>query len=336
MNRRQFLVITAGGALATWPGVAPAAQARGRIHTVTGPVRLKDLGVTLMHEHVLVDFIGADKIGPGRYDPEEAFRTALPRLEQIRKLGCRTFVECTPAYLGRDPRLLRRLVRAAGLRILTNTGYYGAQNGKFLPPHARTETAEQLAARWIAEWERGIADAQGPTGIRPGLLKTSVNRAPLSEMDAKLVRAAALTHQATGLTIASHTGEGAAAMEELEILKAAGAPAGAFIWVHAQNEKDGSYHLRAAERGAWVEFDGVREATLERHMALVEAMAARGLLGRLLVSQDSGWYRVGEPGGGNFRTYDFLFTHFVPEIRERLGEKAVHQLLVDNPARALA
>ena len=292
----------------------------------------KDLGITLMHEHVLVDFIGADKIGPGRYDPEEAAQAALPRLRQIQKLGCRTFVECTPAYLGRDPRLLRRLSRETGLRILSNTGYYGAQAGKFLPAHARSETAQQLAARWIAEWEQGIEG----TGIRPGLLKTSVNRAPLPEMDARLIRAAALTHKATGLTLASHTGEGAAALEELDMLQAERVPADAFIWVHAQSEKDGAFHVRAAERGAWVEFDGVRDATLDRHLALVEAMASRKLLGRVLVSQDSGWYHVGEPGGGNYRPYDFLFTHFVPKIRERLGEKAVRQLLVENPARALA
>lgn len=324
MNRREFLYGAAG--LAFWQRREP-----GRIQTVTGAIAARELGVTLMHEHVLVDFIGADKIGPGRYEPEEAARAALPRLKQVRELGCRTLVECTPAYLGRDPRLLQRLARESGLRILTNTGYYGAVEGKYLPAHAHTESAEQLAARWIAEWRDGIEG----TGIRPGLLKTSVNRAPLSEMDAKLIRAAALTHKATGLTIASHTGTGAAAMEELDILERASVPADAFIWVHAQSEKDSAFHFRAAERGAWVEFDGVRENTLERHLSLVEAMAEKKLLGKVLVSQDSGWYRVGEPGGGNFRPYDFLLTHFVPRLREKLGETSVRQLLVENPARAL-
>jgi len=33
-----------------------------------------------MHEHVMVDFTGADHIAPGRYDPEEVFRKALPHL----------------------------------------------------------------------------------------------------------------------------------------------------------------------------------------------------------------------------------------------------------------
>lgn len=334
MNRREFLAGATAAALGLCRLNACATATAGavaRIQTVTGPVAPEELGITLMHEHVLVDFIGADKIAPGRYHAEEAAQVILPHLRQIYELGCRTFVECTPAYLGRDPRLLQRLARETRMRILTNTGYYGAQGGKFVPAHARSETAEQLAARWIAEWEKGIDN----TGIRPGLLKTSVNRAPLSEMDAKLIRAAALTCKTSGLTIASHTGEGAAALDELDILKAEGVPGDAFIWVHAQNEKDGSYHVRAAQRGAWVEFDGIRDTTLDRHLSLVETMASQDLLDHVLMSQDAGWYRVGEPGGGKFRPYDFLFTGFIPKIRERLGEKVVRQLLVENPARAL-
>ena len=103
-----------------------------------------------------------------------------------------------------------------------------------MPAFAFTETAEQLAARWIREAERGIDD----TAIKPAFMKIGVDAAPLSEIDAKLVRAAARTHRETGLPIASHTGTGAAAMAELDLLEAAGVPPSAFIWVHAQSERD--------------------------------------------------------------------------------------------------
>jgi phosphotriesterase-related protein len=52
------------------------------VQTVTGAVSSDSLGVTLMHEHVLVDFIGADKVSPNRYDGDEAFRAILPHLER--------------------------------------------------------------------------------------------------------------------------------------------------------------------------------------------------------------------------------------------------------------
>ena len=184
--------------------------------------------------------------------PMPSFATVLPYLQQVRALGCETLVECTPAYLGRDPQLLQAFVgQRPALRILSNTGYYGAAKDKHVPAFAFTETAEQLAARWIREAERGIDD----TAIKPAFMKIGVDAAPLSEIDAKLVRAAAITHRETGLPIASHTGTGAAAMAELDLLEAAGVPSSAFIWVHAQSERDDTFHVR---RGATGRLGGVR------------------------------------------------------------------------------
>ena len=110
---------------------------------------------------------------------------------------------------------------------------YGANHDKHLPPHAFAESAEQLAARWIREWEHGIDD----TGIKPAFIKIGVDAGPLSTIDAKLVRAAALAHKATGLPLAAHTGSGVAAFEELDLVEEAGVPLSAFIWVHAQTER---------------------------------------------------------------------------------------------------
>ena len=63
---------------------------------------------------------------------------------------------------------------ASELHILSNTGYYGAANDKHLPAHAFDETAEQLAARWIRECERGIDG----TGIKPAFMKIGVDQVP--------------------------------------------------------------------------------------------------------------------------------------------------------------
>jgi phosphotriesterase-related protein len=168
-------------------------------------------------------------------------------------------------------------------------------------------------------------------------MKIGVDSGPLSEIDAKLVRAAARCHKRTGLVIASHTGDGTAAMAELEILKEEGVAPSAFIWVHAQNEKDLSLHERAARLDAWVEFDGISAKTLEQHVELVRHMQRQKLLHRVLVSQDAGWYQVGEAGGGEFRAFDFVFTDFLPALRKAGStERDFHALLVKNPAEALA
>src|SRR5436190_659124 len=99
-----------------------AAARERRVPTVLGPTTPGRLGLTLMHEHVMVDFIGADQVSRSRYSSDEVFRVALPKLVDLRKAGCRTLVECTPAYLGRDAELLARLSAASRLHILTNTG----------------------------------------------------------------------------------------------------------------------------------------------------------------------------------------------------------------------
>ena len=120
------------------------------------------------------------------------------------------------------------------------------------------------------------------------------------------MRAAAVTHAATGLPIAAHTGDGIAAHAELDILERAGVPLSSFIWVHAHSEQDAALHLRAAERGAWVEFDGIAPKSVDRHVALVLAMRKAGRLDHVLVSHDAGWYRVGEADGGELRPFDTL------------------------------
>jgi phosphotriesterase-related protein len=86
-----------------------------------------------------------------------------------------------------------------------------------------------------------------------------------------------------------------------------------------------------------VEFDGISPSSVARHVALVQRMKAEGLLGHVLVSHDAGWYRVGEPGGGQFRPYDTLFTAFIPALKASgFADAEVRQLLVDNPRRALS
>jgi hypothetical protein len=120
VSRREWLrgclALTSGAVAA---GVAPAAAGAAtasqatvssrKVHTVSGPIDAAQLGLTLMHEHVVVDFIGASQVNASRYDPDAVFRRALPHLQRVKALGGATLVECTPAYLGRDPRLLKRL-----------------------------------------------------------------------------------------------------------------------------------------------------------------------------------------------------------------------------------
>ncbi len=302
-----------------------------KINTVTGEIPASAIGKTLHHEHLLVDFIGADSTGFHRWNKDSVVEKVLPYLLEIKKMGYKTLVECTPAYLGRDPQLLKILSEKSGIQIITNTGYYSAVGGKYIPAHGFTETAEQLAQRWIEESQNGIEG----TGIYPGFIKIAVERAPLEEINRKVVEAACITHKATGLVIMSHTGLAAPAFQQLEILEKYGVDPSAFIWTHANNEKDFSKHIEAAKMGALIAFDSFKPESLEKFVEFAQIMKKEGLLGKVLFSHDAGWYKPGEPNGGEFRGFSDIENFLIPTLEKSgLSQPDIYQIFTLNPAEA--
>lgn len=314
----------------------------GKIITVNGPIAPSELGTVLTHEHILVDFIGADSTGYHRWNKDTVLRVMLPYLEECKALGVNSFIECTPAYLGRDPEMMRMLADATGLHIITNTGYYGAGENKFIPEAIFSLSPEELASIWIAEFEEGIEES----GIRPGFIKIGVDgNDALSEEHELLIRAAAMAHKKTGLVIASHTGPDAPAFEQLAILEKEGVSPSAFIWVHAHRGSL-SGNMEAARMGAWISLDnynikrddGAGKAYntawyVERLLALRDA----GVLDRVLLSHDAGWYRPGEAGGGNIRGYSDIFSGLLPRLKESgFSSGEIDLLLIHNPQKAFA
>ena len=302
-----------------------------KIITVNGEIPASEIGKTLHHEHLLVDFIGADSTGYHRWDKNEVVEKVLPYLLEIKKLGYKTLVECTPAYLGRDPELLKILSEKSGIQIITNTGYYSAVGAKFIPPHGFTENPGQIAKRWIAEAKNGIEGS----GVFPGFIKIAVERKALEEINRKVVEAAAITHKETGLVIMSHTGLAVPAYQQLAILKEYGVQPSAFIWTHAHNEKNFNKHIEAAQLGSWIAFDNFKPERLERYVEFALLMKKEGLLNKVLFSHDAGWYKPGEPNGGTFRGFTDVEELLIPALEKNgLSQHDIYQLFTANPAEA--
>ena len=332
MKRRSFIRISSLFATSTFLlgfGKPPVPQ----LLTVNGPINANEAGNILEHEHILVDFIGADQYDPSRWDREEVASQLLPYLKELKNLGCNTLIECTPAYLGRDVQLLKDLSQQSGLHIITNTGFYGAGDNKYIPEFAFEASAQELADIWIKEFEQGIDG----TSVRPGFIKISVNPGPLSQMHRKLVQAASIAHLRTGLTIASHTGPALPAFEELEILQKEGVHPSAFVWVHAQNEEGKGNYLKAAKIGAWVSLDGLDETRMEEYIEMVYMMKKEGFLHKTLISHDGGWYEPGKPWEGPIRKYTVLYRQFRPKLLEQgFSEEDTDLLFKNNPQKAFA
>jgi len=300
----------------------------GKIRTVLGDISLGKFGLALVHEHVICDFIGADKVSRERYDPKEVFDVMLPYLKEIRQLGVTGFAECTPAYMARDGELLAGLSKASDLHILTNTGLY---KEPYLPRYAFEYSADQLKDMWTKEIEHGIDG----TPIKAGFIKIAVNPGPIIPLQQRIVRAAARCSLSTGAVIACHTASGVAAMHLLRIIGEEGLDPDRLIVVHCDAEEDLKYHLDIARTGAWVEYDAVREENAERTMRLIGFTAENGFEDQLLLSQDAGWYHVGEKGGGEIRGFGYVVKGFVPTmLRNGFSQELVDKVLIGNPARA--
>ncbi len=347
MNRRKFISLSCiGGATYGIGGLLSAtaktpAATDGFLMTVTGKSRADRLGTFLPHEHVITDFIGAEKVLQPQYDRQDAFDKMLIYLRLAKANGVEILAECTPAYIGRDVLLLKQLSKASGVQIITNTGYYAASGMKYLPKHAYTETSDQLAARWLNEWKHGIEG----TGIRPGFIKLGMDGGPMGEVQQKLVKAAALVHLQSGLKIAIHNGGTEAVYQQVELLKSEGVAASALIWVHAQNDKGGQAHIELAKRGCWISLDGVNAGSgaLKQYSVRIMALKKEGLLHKVLISHDDGFaVNKSETGlkfegykNGNIVLYLTVFQDLKPELmRQGMTEGEFEMLTQRNPGEA--
>src|SRR3989337_491491 len=116
-SRRTFLktslLLSAGVGAFLKPGFA--AKKKKQVMTVTGLIDSYAMRNTLPHEHILVDFIGAEEINPPRWDRDDVIKKVLPHLEEAKNSGCHTLIDWTPNYLGRDVVLLKQLSAKTGL-----------------------------------------------------------------------------------------------------------------------------------------------------------------------------------------------------------------------------
>lgn len=314
----------------------PSTTSTKTIQTVQGPIEFETHGVALPHEHILCDFIGADSTGNHRWDQEEVYRRMQPYVQTLKQAGVSTFYDCTPAYIGRDPEILRRLSTKTGVHFVTNTGFYGGAQDKYVPKFAYKLSVEEMAGLWTKEFEHGI----GETGIRPGFIKIGVDsieseKAPLSKIDATIVQAAALVSHQTKMSVTCHTGGGFAGLAALRLFMEHGGTASRFIVAHA----DGHglpINRKVADLDGWVSYDAIGRRPLKQHLETVPEMLSHRA-DRLLLSQDNGWYSAGEENGGEVRGYTDLFQTFLPALQKSgISPEQIQQLIQLNTWNAFA
>ncbi len=298
--------------------------------TTLGDRTLEQITGMLPHEHVFTDIRQGEPAGFGEGAVEDVKGLVVPWLERLQEQGVNCMVECTPVGCGRRVDLMKAVSEAAKFPLVVATGIY---REPWIPQWAHDATLEQLYQWMRDELNEGIGD----TGVRAGWIKLSAGDDGLTEVEEKILRAAARAAGECGVTIGSHTIRGSVVLRQLDVLQEEGFSPERFVWIHTQAEGDREYHMEAAARGAWLEFDGIGGSPAdEDYLELLHTAIDAGFGDQVLLSQDRGWYDPAHPDGSNFKPYTYLMEAFVPLVREAGLGGWEEQLLRVNPFRAFA
>lgn len=340
-----------------------------KIVTVCGEISPDELGITMPHEHLLVD-VSCRRIMPRdpylrsiadravdcsllsdlRIAPmisKDSLRltdvnTAIEELEYLKAAGGQSLVDQTSRWIGADPVALRRISKTTGINIIAASGYYSP----VLPEDIDDLTIDQLADRLVKEVTHGFEG----TDIRAGIIGEIGTSWPLTPHEKKTLRAASRAQLKTGSALSIHPSCWEKhALELLDIIESEGVNLYRVVMCHLDHVMDVDYHKAVAARGAFVEYDrfgierygGSLEEYLrvfprdtERVAGIVELIAA-GYLSRILISHDICMKielkRYGGPG------YGHILRHIVPMMkRAGISEKDINTILIENPRQMLA
>lgn len=165
---------------------------KNQIMTVLGPIPADQLGVTLVHEHMVFGFPGwfADEtVAP--YDKVAIEDKCLKVLKDVKSVGIQSIIDTTPCDVGgRDPVLLKRLAEKTGINIIAVTGLYYEKDGGS-PYYKWLQFANRDVEKDIYElFKTEITTGIGKTGVKPGLIKVATDDPVITEYEKLIIRAA--------------------------------------------------------------------------------------------------------------------------------------------------
>jgi phosphotriesterase-related protein len=317
------------------------------VNTVTGRANPEELGMTLVHEHLLIGYPGwqMDALAP-RFRRADALSRGVDRLQELRDFGVATFLDPCPMDLGRDVEFMAEVAARSGMRIICTTGAYKQNEGQTYTFNALP--VEEIEAIYLKELTEGI----GESGIRAGLVKVATGAPAITDYERKLLIAGGRAAAKVGCPVITHTDDATLGLEQIEILTAQGVPAHRILVGHSDGRDDHDYHRSLADKVAYVGFDrfGIEALIPDaKRIESVGKMVDAGYVRSVCLSHDAtcaSW--LGRPvfGGHLVATPEaiaaslpnweatHLFKRIVPRLRERgVTETDLHTIFVSNPRR---
>jgi len=312
-----------------------------KINTVLGPMDTRDMGVTLMHEHIATVDWNFARAFAGFYDREETVRLFCEEMEKLKPYGLKTFVDATPITLGRDITVLRECMERSGINIIACTGLYWQE----WPNYEYGADPRFLADMLIQEIEHGIEG----TDSKPAFLKCATQIE--TENNKTMLQGIALASKETGLPIMAHANPSAPAGRfQKPIFAEMGIDPKKIAYCHIFNQRNRQYILDLAEGGSFVGCDQLvylPEQAMAKVADLTAEMMKTDVLRQIYFSCDcaihSDYGAVLRPSRRDREhsalvlkegVKKSLFDTFLPMLRERgITDGEIREVMELNPRR---
>ncbi len=351
----------------------PISSFNGKAQTVLGLIEGNELGVTLPHEHLLIDHAKANFTEPSgaseralaykpvsteilswlRYHLTENLDNLQLRDEQeaideamlFMKAGGNTIVDLTNIGAGRDPKALARISRATGLNIIMGAGYY---LGLSHPLDMSAKTEEEITDEIVRDITEGVEDS----GIRAGIIGEIGCSWPLQGNEKKVLRSAARAQQLTGAPLNVHPGrKKEAVFEIIELLAKAGADLNRVVISHCRTRvPEHNERCKIAKTGCYIEddvfgFEGHAPLSLFQEDFIdlpndtqriydIMRLIDEGYLNQILISQDICFKAWRVRYGG--WGFAHISHYVVPMMLQRgMSMEQINTIMVENPKRML-
>ena len=341
----------------------------GKIQTVLGPIDPDLLGITLTHEHLLIDMecyfempdeaserawvdapVTMDRLGglSSRLHNLDNIklldeRSAIEEVSHYRHEGGNSIVDTTSIGIARDPLALARISRATGVNVVMGASHYVPIS---YPPDMDSLSEEEIADRIIADVTAGV----GETQIKSGIIGEVGCHWPMTDNLRKVLRASAHAQQETGAPISIHPGiHHDSPTQILEILVESGARADRVIIGHLDLFNDNGMLDDLAGAGCLMEFDlfGVEDTSASemagqeivvlsdvQRLEKIERLVEQGHLSKIVIAHDVCTKQQYRRYGG--KSYAHILANLVPRMRSRgFSKDQIDSILVDNPKRIL-
>jgi len=306
------------------------------VNSVLGEIDSKDLGITLMHEHIASIDSSMHRAFPDWFNRKETISKAVKQLKQAKQHGLKTIVDATPINLGRDIHLLKEVAEKSQIQIIPSTGFYYTEE-----PFLIGWKIEHLVQLLLLEVESGI---QG-TDIVPGVIKCASNE-EISKTNEMLLRTAARLHVASGLPVITHSSSVSKnGLAQQKILLEEGVDPAKLVIGHCGETDDIPYLEALLEHDCYIGLDRFGLDILfpmERRIEVCAELCERGYDKQIVVSHDCNvfidWWPPDVMPSVRSSNPRWSFDHILVDVIPKLMEKGVSQrqidaMTVENPMK---